>query len=588
MFSYLFVFFLLDGTVMWATTLQSIRSPATNANNEPLRHGADYFDYVCQASGPRSRNALTLNVAVNTVDIWYSRSVVCSNGQVIDTAGQGRRTAAQYFTYGAATKPVFSFDTLSRPTQFVRIAASPNALFSTGINRALSSATHTATNDGGFRTFFGGDGVVIGDFSTPTRSLATFPAWTGCSAAGQPLATLNANNQITTSFTCRDWSSTSSLDEGGCGNTGASPLQYTGTFDNTWLDLPDSLGDQSIQRCNTPSLFIYCSWIPTGDDGWMNGDETSVDCGGNTKRWNTQTRDFTAAQNFCGPCPPGTSGPVNGPCVPCAINRYSYFGGSAACSPCAINGMTTTTGSTSCICAVGYAFPSNYDVTTQARDGSLCVPLIRGDPQITGLQGQDFQVHGIPDEYFNMVSTPEMQVNSRFVFLNTARCMDNTTTCFTHPGTYIDVMAFTVGTHKVKVLAGTYEAGLRAFIGENEISVGDKQTLSSPAFTVEFLSKNRVLVQNGLFRFVLVNSDNFMNQEVALLDAKLLKLGATQVKISAGESAPHQEIPIHGILGQTWKNLVFPAGMFIEGEVADYRVADGAFGTDFVYNKFSA
>lgn len=166
--------------------------------------------------------------------------------------------------------------------------------------------------------------------------------------------------------------------------------------------------------------------------------------------------------------------------------------------------------------------------------------------------------------------------------------MDNSTTCFTHPGTYIDVMAFTIGGHQVKVLAGTYEQGLRAFIGETEIFVGHKQTLENPTVQVSFLAKNRVLVQNKLFRFVLVNSDNFMNQEVALLDEKLLKLGAKLVKLAAGESVPNKEIPIHGILGQTWQNIAYPAGMFIEGEVADYRVADGAFGTDFVYNKFQA
>jgi len=197
-------------------------------------------------------------------------------------------------------------------------------------------------------------------------------------------------------------------------------------------------------------------------------------------------------------------------------------------------------------------------------------------------------VHGIPDEYFNMVSTPEMQVNSRFVFLNSARCLDNSTTCFTHPGTYIDVMAFTACEHKIKVVAGTHEAGLRAFIGETEIFVGDKHTLSTPAMKVSFLAKNRVLVQNNLFRFVLVNSDMFMNQEVALLDAKLMSLGANQVTVKAGELAPHADVPVHGILGQTWQNIAYPAGMFIEGEVADYRVADGAFGTDFVYNKYHA
>ena len=68
-------------------------------------------------------------------------------------------------------------------------------------------------------------------------------------------------------------------------------------------------------------------------------------------------------------------------------------------------------------------------------------PGIVGDPQFTGLRGQTYQVHGMPNEVFNIVSDTDFNYNSRFVYLTAGACPTHPITgrkldtpCFTHPG----------------------------------------------------------------------------------------------------------------------------------------------------------
>jgi len=99
-------------------------------------------------------------------------------------------------------------------------------------------------------------------------------------------------------------------------------------------------------------------------------------------------------------------------------------------------------------------------------------PPIIGDPQIYGLQGQDFQVHGVPDEIFNMITYPNLQVNARFVYLSSGECIDNYTACFAHPGTYISEEGIRLGNDKIHVRAGTAKKGLTVSVNGKKLSTG--------------------------------------------------------------------------------------------------------------------
>jgi len=46
--------------------------------------------------------------------------------------------------------------------------------------------------------------------------------------------------------------------------------------------------------------------------------------------------------------------------------------------------------------------------------------------------------------------------------------------------------------------------------------------------------------------------------------------------------------PIHGLVGQTWKNMWYADGIPYEGEVTDYMVtSDDLFDPTFVFSQFS-
>jgi len=210
--------------------------------------------------------------------------------------------------------------------------------------------------------------------------------------------------------------------------------------------------------------------------------------------------------------------------------------------------------------------------------------IIVGDPQIVGMQGQDFQVHGMPDEIFNVVSYPTIQVNARFSYLESGECHDNYTACFAHPGTYISEQGFRLGKDKVRVSAGSYKKGLT-------VTVNGKQTKTNvdlKSGAVELVNHRRVIVHTDIMKFIITNSDKFVNQEIELKDDKLIALGAERRQLKDNERF-HPEVPLHGLQGQTWRNVEYASGLDYEGSIMDYHVVDGnLFGTDFVFNQFHA
>jgi len=108
------------------------------------------------------------------------------------------------------------------------------------------------------------------------------------------------------------------------------------------------------------------------------------------------------------------------------------------------------------------------------------------------------------------------------------------------------------------------------------------------AGAVEIVNHRRVVVHTDVMRFIVTNSDKFLNQEIELKDDKLVALGAERRQLSDNERF-HPEVPLHGLQGQTWRNVEYPSGLEYEGSIMDYHVVDGnLFGTDFVFNQFQS
>ena len=201
---------------------------------------------------------------------------------------------------------------------------------------------------------------------------------------------------------------------------------------------------------------------------------------------------------------------------------------------------------------------------------------IVGDPQFVGLRGQSYQVHGIDGAVYNIISEKELQVNSRFVFLNEGACpAESTTNCWSHPGSYLGEISYQAivdgKLHAALVQAGPAKKGFAGVqVDGKSVAVGDKVEFGS--FSLERTSAYEVIVNTEHFSFVLSNSDNFVNQAIRAL-VPLSELSST-----------------HGLLGQTHSSKTYASAIkHIAGDVDDYVIADSdIFGTDFSYNQFQA
>lgn len=245
---------------------------------------------------------------------------------------------------------------------------------------------------------------------------------------------------------------------------------------------------------------------------------------------------------------------------------------------------------------------SLYSVSVSAVCG------FRGDPQFVGFHGQSYQVHGIPDAFFGLISEPTFSMNSRFAYLYSGSCDYNNTLCWTHPGTYVDQVGFSIikedgaGHHQVEVHAHSHAKGLSLIYDGQHIPIGARFTLKGVNGTfmdVERMTYDQVKVQTENFKIVLTNSDLFFNMQIALLNIELLKAGSkfTSLRhrpISMGirgqgkqdhQPHAHAEYKMHGLIGQTWKNMEYENGRVYEGDVTDYQIGS-LFEYDYVFNKY--
>jgi len=179
------------------------------------------------------------------------------------------------------------------------------------------------------------------------------------------------------------------------------------------------------------------------------------------------------------------------------------------------------------------------------------------------------------------------------VYLTRGRCDYNNTQCWTHPGTYISEYGFILNQHNVHLISDTHARGMKVFVDGQYISGTEenkKVDLDNGAY-IHVQSYDQVTIQSKTFRISVVNSDLFFNTQFTLLDAELLTLGSPRIQLksyaSANSTATYPAVPIHGLIGQTWKNAVYENGHYYEGHIDDYVLPSrDIFGTDFVFTNY--
>jgi len=215
--------------------------------------------------------------------------------------------------------------------------------------------------------------------------------------------------------------------------------------------------------------------------------------------------------------------------------------------------------------------PSNSEVCNQ----HACQPAgqVIGDPQFTGLRGQQYQVHGVANQIYAIISDPALQLNARFVFLDSGSCpivngIRRTNGCFSHPGSYLGEIGLLLSNgDRIRFLAGSGRTGYDAIEYNGRLlSVGDRMELTNGGgFT--YLDTHTFTLSYDRYTFTFENSDMFLNQQVRVND--------------------FTNIQAHGLLGQTHtKKPIYNAKRLpIEGEIEEYVLND-LFGSDFNYNQF--
>ena len=177
---------------------------------------------------------------------------------------------------------------------------------------------------------------------------------------------------------------------------------------------------------------------------------------------------------------------------------------------------------------------------------------------------------------YNLISSPRLQVNARFVFLSKGPVVDGVRgiNCWTHVGSYLGDMAYQVLDddgllHTALLSPGPADTGFSVVqVDGEDVEVGDSVVLGS--FSLTFHSTHRVRLSTPQFLFEVDNSDRFLNQAMK-----------AQVELSA-------LLGCHGLLGQTHSARQYATKLrWIEGRVDDYLVAeDNLQGTDFMFNRF--
>ena len=194
-----------------------------------------------------------------------------------------------------------------------------------------------------------------------------------------------------------------------------------------------------------------------------------------------------------------------------------------------------------------------------------------GDPSFTGFLGQHYQVHGMADTVYSILSDRMVQLNAMFVFLNEGQCPvvngKPLTNCWSHPGSYFGSLALkTAEGDRLLVTAGSYTDGMTLTLNDQPLTT----SLNLTGLSVSIDSQFRASVQAGLYRMVIENSDMFVNiAGIEVTDWRRLK----------------DEVQPHGLLGQTWQGR--HRTVATEGTVDDYAEANNElFGSQFLYSKF--
>jgi len=196
--------------------------------------------------------------------------------------------------------------------------------------------------------------------------------------------------------------------------------------------------------------------------------------------------------------------------------------------------------------------------------------------------GQKYEIHGVPNSVFNIITSPLVQYNALFTYIgeksaHAAQCNATRTHPWTHAGTYLGRLGFkTGGGDRIEINSGSCLTGIKSVkVNGKALTPGQRVELKSvagQAQSIIYKSAFDVALHLAEVDIALTNSDNFFNQAVTMTEF--------------GE----QKLQTHGLLGQTWRDATYVTEgvrRVTEGVSTDYMIQDeDLFGNDFLYNRY--
>ncbi len=220
--------------------------------------------------------------------------------------------------------------------------------------------------------------------------------------------------------------------------------------------------------------------------------------------------------------------------------------------------------------------------------------------------GQSFQVHGVPNTVYSIITSSHLHMNALFTFIR-ARAHSKY-----HTGNYMSKIAFmyhadsesvNVNTTSssssssssssvhVLIVAGDAAHGF-ASITVNDVQLrahdNTKHTFASSsqcAFSIQRRGSHDVQIHTPSFSFIIKNAERFLNiaesayEPTSTCDSDDVDSGSTHTTSSSSSSSS-----ISGLLGWT----VSSSSQKLPGDVTDYQIDDSTdmFSTHFVNNRY--
>jgi len=182
---------------------------------------------------------------------------------------------------------------------------------------------------------------------------------------------------------------------------------------------------------------------------------------------------------------------------------------------------------------------------------------IWGDPHLTGFDGEKFDFQGIPNTWFNLLSTEHLQLNGFFQ-----------PTCG-QKGTHITAVSLQVN-------------GSKIFISPDSASVDGKELTCCKGWTP-------IPLNGGALRHQWVNHFEVETEHFLMKFERFLKddkKDCIKANFNLEFKLKNYLGAIHGVIGQTAHHPLTGNAPEVEGKVADY-VVSGPFATDSKFNFYN-